>query len=74
MAVCTSIPRAVGFDECPESPVSCPPLTQSTLIAVLLPFAAAGPESAVEHGVRERTPLYWMNGPSTLSQHSESAS
>lgn len=61
----------------PSSPVSChctPPRFRSTLRAVLLPFAAAGPESAVEHGVRERTPLYWMNGPSTLSQHSESAS
>lgn len=30
-------------------------------MAVLLPFAAAG--SAVEHGVRERTPLYWMKRP-----------
>lgn len=30
-------------------------------MAVLLPFAAAG--SAVEHGVRERTPLYCMKRP-----------
>lgn len=56
------------------SPVCCTPPRfrfQSTLIAVLLPFAAAGSESAVEHGVRERTPLYWMNDPSSLSQRSK---
>lgn len=67
MAVCTLTsrgprrhPLALAFDECPEYPVSClPPRFRSALIAVLLPFAAAGSGSrsgpAVEHGVRERT-------------------